>query len=243
MENLSIELRNVSKRLGPNQALDKISLSFKASTIHGLIGPDGAGKTTLMRILMGLLHPDEGELAFKSAGKTYSQKEARLSMAYMPQSQSLYGDLSVSEHLDFFRDLYGIAEKDYQTRRQELLQITRMAPFVARPAGHLSGGMYKKLGLMCALLPSPRILLLDEPTTGVDPISRRDFWALLYRLVEESHLLILTSTSYMDEAARCGNVHLIESGKTIASGAPREVLAQEKVKTFEELFVRHAKIP
>ncbi len=243
MDQLSIELRNISKKLGPNQALSGVSLFFKASTIHGLIGPDGAGKTTLMRVLMGLLRPDEGEIIFKDAEKTYPQEEARPSMAYMPQSQSLYGDLSVSEHLDFFRDLYGLPEQDYQSRRKELLEITRMTEFASRPAGHLSGGMYKKLGLMCALLPSPKILLLDEPTTGVDPISRRDFWTLLYRLVEESRLLILTATSYMDEAARCGNVHLIESGKKIASGPPREILTQENVKSFEELFLKHAKTP
>jgi ABC-2 type transport system ATP-binding protein len=157
----------------------------------------------------------------------------------MPQQQSLYPDLSIGEHLDFFKELYGIPEETYSRRRKELLEITRLAEFIDRPAGKLSGGMYKKLGLMCALLRSPKIMLLDEPTNGVDPISRREFWELLYRLADQD-ILILVTTAYMDEAERCGVVHLISDGRVVAEGHPREVLESEGAASFEELFQKRA---
>ncbi len=237
---MSIEVREISKRLGPNQALNGASCVLSSATLHGLIGPDGAGKTTLMRALVGLLKPNQGEVIFKRRGVQVSFKEVRPHIAYMPQAQSLYPDLSVSEHLDFFRVLYAIPRVHYQARRQELLKATEMEEFISRPAGKLSGGMYKKLGLMCALLSSPEVLLLDEPTTGVDPISRREFWNLLYRLLAHSPILILASTSYMDEAERCGQVHLMENGKILASGEPRSVLTLEGVDSFEALFLKRA---
>jgi ABC-2 type transport system ATP-binding protein len=164
----------------------------------------------------------------------------RPNFAYMPQQQSLYPDLSVSEHLDFFRDLYQIPREVYRTRRQELLHLTRLEPFCDRPAGKLSGGMYKKLGLMCALLQSPSVVLLDEPTNGVDPISRREFWELLYRLVKEQ-ILVIISTAYMDEAERCSRVHVLNAGKILASGEPREVLRTAGVENFEQLFLARTK--
>jgi ABC-2 type transport system ATP-binding protein len=155
----------------------------------------------------------------------------------MPQQQSLYPDLSISEHLDFFKELYGIKRDLYREKREELLHITRLGDFVDRPAGQLSGGMYKKLGLMCALLRSPEIMLLDEPTNGVDPISRRELWELLYRLLDQK-ILILVSTAYLDEAERCGSVHLLEQGKLVAEGEPRQILKREGVKSFDELFLK-----
>jgi ABC-2 type transport system ATP-binding protein len=148
-------------------------------------------------------------------------------------------DLSIEEHLEFFRDLYGIPPADYAAKRAELLEVTRLAEFVERPAGKLSGGMYKKLGLMCALLRSPRVLVLDEPTTGVDPISRRELWDLLYRLLDQK-ILILMTTAYLDEAERCSKVHLLESGLLIAAGEPRGLLEAEGARTFDELFLRRA---
>lgn len=237
---ISIQIEGITKFMGPNEALEKVSFTFEAGQLHGLIGPEGSGKTTLLRHMIGLLKPTEGKVLYLDSGKPVPFSEVRPRMAYMPQLQSLYSDLSVGEHLDFFRDLYQIPEAEYSARRKELLQITRLEPFQDRPAGNLSGGMYKKLGLMCALLQSPNMMLLDEPTTGVDPISRREFWELLYRLREQGILIIIT-TAYMDEAERCDRVHLLEHGHMLASGEPREVMRQQNVSSFEELFLRHAK--
>jgi ABC-2 type transport system ATP-binding protein len=197
MASIGIQVHDLRKRLGRTQALDGITADFAGSFLHGIIGPDGAGKTTLIRTLIGLLHPDQGRIEFMADGKPAEFDAIRPSMAYMPQQQSLYADLSISEHLDFFRDLYRIPPEVYRERRAELLRIARLDSFTDRPAGKLSGGMYKKLGLMCALLQSPSVVLLDEPTNGVDPISRREFWDLLYRLAARKILVIL-STAYMD---------------------------------------------
>lgn len=238
---LSIDVSNVHKRLGSNQALAGVSLHLEAGGLHGLIGPDGAGKTTLLRVIMGLLHPDEGTIRFQRGGQSISFETARPTIAYMPQQQSLYPDLSIKEHLEFFRDLYQIAPEDYLSRVHRLLRLTRLEKFQDRPAGQLSGGMYKKLGLMCALLQTPAALLLDEPTNGVDPISRREFWDLLYEL-RETGILILIATAYMDEAERCGEVHLLEAGQVWTSGAPRVILQMENAKNFSELFIGRAGI-
>ena len=239
---IEIEVRQLRKRLRKNQALAGVSLRFRSGVMHGVIGPDGAGKTTLLRILAGLLRPDEGDVVFRAGDAVLAFDRVRPGIAYMPQQQSLYPDLTVGEHLDFFRDLYQLPPASYASRRSELLEITRLDRFQERAAGQLSGGMYKKLGLMCALLRSPRILLLDEPTNGVDPISRREFWELLYRLVEQDILVIIT-TAYMDEAERCGDAHVLHNGSLLASGDPRRLLADAGVATFEELFLSMAREP
>ena len=235
---IGIEAIDIVKHMGHNNAIKGVSISFTPAMLHGLIGPEGSGKTTMLRIIMGLLQPTSGRVEYKDAGKPVSFENIRPLMAYMPQLQSLYADLSVSEHLDFFRDLYQISKDVYVKRRAELLHITRMEAFQDRPAGQLSGGMCKKLGLMCALLRSPDLVLLDEPTTGVDPISRREFWELLYRLRDEGILIVIT-TAYMDEAERCDQVHVMERGNLLASGEPKEVLAKEKVESFEKLFLKY----
>lgn len=237
MPGIGIEAVGLRKKLGKNQAHDGLSLSFEPGLLHGLIGPDGAGKTTFLRTLMGLLKPDAGELRFTLDGKPASLAELRPHFAYMPQRQSLYADLSIGEHLDFFSDLYRLPAAVYAERRAELLGITRLEKFLDRPAGQLSGGMYKKLGLMCALLQSPSALFLDEPTNGVDPISRREFWELLYRLAGGA-VTIVVSTAYMDEAERCARAHLIDAGKTLAEGEPRRILRESGAKSFDELFLR-----
>ncbi len=239
MGNISIKVDNIKKNMGPNHALNGVSLSFDPSLLHGLIGPEGSGKTTLLRLLVGLLKPDQGQITYLEGGKPTTFAQVRPQMAYMPQMQSLYADLSISEHLDFFRDLYQISAPVYRERRAELMNITRLEKFKDRPAGQLSGGMYKKLGLMCALLQSPNAMMLDEPTTGVDPISRREFWELLYRLRDQGILIIIT-TAYMDEAERCDRVHLMEKGSLLATGEPASVLQAEGMLSFEELFLRHA---
>ncbi|HAR41514.1 MAG TPA: ABC transporter ATP-binding protein [Bdellovibrionales bacterium] len=237
MKHCSIEVQSLKKKLGSNQAIDGISAVFAPGVLHGLIGPEGAGKTTLLRLLLGLLRPDEGSVQFISGGQVVDFGTVRPTIAYMPQQQSLYPDLSVSEHLDFFAALYEIPADLYREKRTELLHLTRLQPFQDRPAGQLSGGMYKKLGLMCSLLRSPEILLLDEPTNGVDPISRRELWTLLYRMREQG-LLILVATAYMDEAERCGEVYLLNAGRILAQGEPKQLLEAEKVARFDELFLR-----
>ncbi len=239
---ISIKVQNVSKTLGKTHALQSVSLYFESAKMHGIIGPEGSGKTTLMRILVGLLKPNQGKVEYcenfeKNPDKIRSFKEIRDKIAYFPQLPSLYPDLSIDEHLEFFQKLYRIPAEIYQKRREELLNITKLGPFVNRAAGELSGGMYKKLGLMCVLLRNPEIILLDEPTTGVDPISRRELWDLLYRLLDRK-ILILMSTSYMDEAERCSVVHLLEFGKVIAEGEPRTLLKQQKVKSLDEIFMK-----
>jgi ABC-2 type transport system ATP-binding protein len=243
MAAIAIEVSGLRKRLGRTQALDGVDLHIEPGLLHGLIGPDGAGKTTTLRTLMGLLKPDAGTVRFVRGGADVAFASVRPEMAYMPQRQSLYADLSVGEHLDFFSDLYRLPEDVYRKRRAELLQITRLDKFADRPAGQLSGGMYKKLGLMCALLQSPNVVLLDEPTNGVDPISRREFWDLLYRLAAGAETTIVVSTAYMDEAERCARVHLLDTGRTLAQGEPRAVLAEEGVAGFDELFLKRAAAP
>ncbi len=236
MSSISISVKSLHKKMGPNAALAGVSTEFDPALLHGVIGPDGAGKTTLLRTLIGLLRPDQGDLVYRQDGAVTDFSRVRPDFAYMPQQQSLYPDLSVSEHLDFFRDLYQIPTDVYRPRRQELLHLTRLEAFQERPAAKLSGGMYKKLGLMCALLQSPAVVLLDEPTNGVDPISRREFWELLYRLVQQK-ILVIVSTAYMDEAERCSRVHVLNAGKILAAGEPREILHQAKVENFEQLFL------
>lgn len=234
---LGIKVLDLKKKLGANQALNGISTNFEEGLLHGVIGPEGAGKTTLLRTLLGLLKQDVGEIQFSNHGKSIQFKDIRSTFAYMPQQQSLYADLSISEHLDFFSDLYQIPSDIYKNRRSELLHLTRLDKFIDRPAGKLSGGMYKKLGLMCALLQSPSAILLDEPTNGVDPISRREFWDLLHRLSKEK-ILIIFATAYMDEAERCDRVHILSSGSMIASGTPRGILEKENVKNYDALFLK-----
>ncbi len=240
MQGVGIQVQNLFKKLGPNQALAGVSMNFDAGLMHGLIGPEGAGKTTLLRTLIKLLKQNSGTVEYVDNGEIVSFDNLREAVAYMPQQQSLYGDLSIEEHLEFFKDLYSIPDDIYHAKRDELLKITRLDKFVDRPASKLSGGMYKKLGLMCSLLRSPRVLLLDEPTNGVDPISRREFWDLLYRLSDQK-ILIIIATAYLDEAERCARVHLLEAGKTLAEGAPRELLKHEGVDTFDALFIARSK--
>ena len=236
---ISICIEDLAKRLRTTEALRGVTARIVPGRLHGLIGPDGAGKTTLLRLLVGLLRPDAGRITFHEGDTPVAFDTVRPHMAYMPQQQSLYPDLSVAEHLEFFRELYQIPAAVYAERAQRLLRLARLEEFRERPARQLSGGMYKKLGLMCALLQSPRVVLLDEPTNGVDPISRREFWELLYDLVAQG-ILVLVTTAYMDEAERCGMVHVLDSGTLIGEGEPRAVLEQARAGSFEELFLRNA---
>ncbi len=237
---VSVEIKGVSKIFKKgNKALDSISINFTEGRLHGLIGSEGAGKTTLLRVLIGLLNISGGGLVWREDGKEIKFEEIRDKISYMPGAQSLYPDLSIREHLEFFRDLYRLSHDEFQKQSSELLQVTRLDKFMERRAGQLSGGMYKKLGLMCALLQRPKVLLLDEPTNGVDPISRREFWDLLYKLSAEK-ILIVISTAYMDEAERCFEAHLLDAGHHLASGEPRKLLADAGVKSFDEFYIKRS---
>jgi len=236
-EIFTLKVENIYKTFKTVNALNGISLDFSAGFMHGIIGPEGAGKTTLMRIILGLLKQSAGEVTYYRDNQAIDFKNIREDVAYMPQQESLYADLSVKEHLEFFKDLYEIPVDLYKTKSSELLHISRLTEFIDRPAGQLSGGMYKKLGLICALLRSPRIMLLDEPTNGVDPISRRELWDLLYRMADQ-HVLIIVTTAYMDEAERCSYVHLLDNGSVVGSGEPRKVLEAAHVNNFDTYFMQ-----
>ncbi|MBR1380680.1 MAG: ABC transporter ATP-binding protein [Alphaproteobacteria bacterium] len=234
--NIEIRVNNVSKSFRDVSALNNVSLDFHTGNLYGVIGPAGAGKTTLFRIMLDLMRADVGGCEYFCDGHSVSFDEFRQNIAYMPQSQSLYSDLSVGEHLDFFRRLYSLDNAEFRKKRTELLKLTRLDKFLDRTAGNLSGGMYKKLGLMCALLRSPRVMLLDEPTNGVDPISRREFWNLLHDALNSGILVIMT-TAYMDEAERCDRVVLMDSGHVLGAGEPRELLNKYKCANFDEFFL------
>ena len=230
----------ISKKLGETEALKNVSADFTGAMIHCVLGPNGAGKTTFMRLLAGLLRPDAGKISWNRGGLPVDFQSVKPELAYFPQEPSLYPDLTCGEHLAFFRDLYGVPKKIYDEKSEMLLRLARLSEFRDRKAGQLSGGMYKKLGLICVLLHSPSALLLDEPTVGVDPVSRRELWELMHGLSAGGMLVIMT-TSYMDDAQRCSRAHLLDGGRFILSGEPRAILENEKASGFEEIFLRLAK--
>lgn len=234
---MQVLVQNISKKMGPVQALQRLSTTFEGGRVHGIIGPNGAGKTTLLRLLAGLLHPDDGKIDYLIGGQTCTRAQIKTATGYFPQEPSLYPDLSCMEHLEFFRDLYGLPQADFQARAKELFAATGMSPFADRPAGKLSGGMYKKLGLMCVLLNRPSLLLLDEPTVGVDPVSRQELWDLVYGFAGQN-MTVIVSTSYMDEAQRCSKVHVLDAGKLLDTGSPKDLMKNWHVKNFADIFLQ-----
>jgi drug efflux transport system ATP-binding protein len=228
----ALEARGLVKRFGVVEALRGLTFSIARAELYGLVGPDGAGKTTAIRALAGLLVPDEGEALVLGRDARRGGAEVRESLGLMPQQYSLYRDLTVAENLRFFSRLYVLPRRTFEERARRLLSITRLDRFTDRRADALSGGMYKKLALACALLHEPRVLMLDEPTNGVDPVSRRELWALLHEFVEGG-MTVLVSTPYMDEAERCGRVGLIHRGRLLVEGPPRALLASFEDQTYE----------
>jgi len=223
---MMIQVENIHKQYGDVVALDKVSLSVGKGELFGLIGPDGAGKTTLMRILMSLLLPDSGSASMNGLDVVTEYKKVRLITGYMPGRFSLYPDLTVEENLKFFATVFGTTiEKNYYLIKDIYQQIE---PFKTRRAGKLSGGMKQKLALSCALIHKPEILVLDEPTTGVDAVSRKEFWEMLKRL-KDMGITILVSTPYMDEASLCDRIALIQEGKLMSVATP-----QAMTKSFPE---------
>ena len=202
------------------QALDGVDLTAERGVITGLVGPDGAGKTTLMRLTAGLLRPDAGQLEAGGIDVRAEPLAVQAALGYMPQHFGLYGELSVQENLDLYADLQGVPRSERRTRYAELTQMTGLAPFPRRLAGRLSGGMKQKLGLACTLVGYPEVLLLDEPTAGVDPVSRRELWTIIDRLVRERGMSVLLATAYLDEAERCHRVSVLHEGRVLGHGPP-----------------------
>ena len=214
-----LEARHVHKAFGAITALGGVSVAVRPGELVCLVGPDGAGKTTLVRAMTGIVEIDSGEVRIGGVRWSEAGDRAREELGYMPQQYGLYGDLSVDENLRFFADLFGLSRRAFDERRAQLLALARLEEAHDRPAGALSGGMYKKLAVACALLHRPRTLVLDEPTNGVDPVSRRELWELLYEFVREG-MGVLLATPYMDEAARASRVALLSRGVVLAEGEP-----------------------
>ncbi|HEV3415588.1 MAG TPA: ATP-binding cassette domain-containing protein [Pirellulales bacterium] len=214
------------------QALDGVSLEAEHGTLTALVGPDGAGKTTLIRLATGLLTADSGKLRVLGIDVAAEPQHVQDRIGYMPQRFGLYEDLTVGENLNLYADLHGITKDERRERFPRLMEMTALGPFTDRLSGRLSGGMKQKLGLACTLVRSPELLLLDEPTVGVDPISRRDLWRIILQLVHEQGLTVLLSTSYLDEAERCNRVVVMEQGRVLAEGPPREVSDLAAGRTF-----------
>jgi ABC-2 type transport system ATP-binding protein len=218
----AIHADNLTRSFGAFTAVDGLTFRVAEGEVFGLVGPDGAGKTTTMRLLTSIMDPSQGD-AWVLGYHTVRDAEAiKEQIGYMSQRFGLYPDLTVMENLDFYADIYEVPRKGRQERVDRLLAFSNLTPFKKRLAGNLSGGMKQKLGLACALVHTPRILFLDEPTNGVDPVSRRDFWRILYQLLRDK-VTIFVSTAYLDEAERCNRVAMIHRGKLLACGTPDEV--------------------
>ena len=217
-----VVLDGVSKAFGHTRALDGVSFAVSRGEMFGVIGPDGAGKTTALRLVCGLLAPDAGSIRLFGADPFEDHGKATAAIGYVSQRFSLYGDLSIDENIEFFARLHGV--HNFNTRRTRLLEFTGLLPFRARLADRLSGGMKQKLALACTLVHEPPLLVLDEPTTGVDPVSRREFWKLLAEFLAQG-LTIVLATPYLDEAERCGRVALIDEGKLLALDEPASLQA------------------
>ena len=216
---IAIKAEGLTKSFPGVRAVDGLSFDVRAGEIFGLVGPDGAGKTTTLRMLAGIMPPDAGNATVAGCDIVRDPERAKHDLSYMPQRFGLYEDLSVDENIRFYADLFGVRNAERKERSTQLLQAAGMAEFRSRLAGKLSGGMKQKLCLVCALIHRPKVILLDESTTGVDPVSRRDFWRILYELISEG-VAILTSTAYLDEAERCHRVALMHQGKLLFCDTP-----------------------
>jgi ABC-2 type transport system ATP-binding protein len=234
---VSIQTESLTKTFGPLTAVNRLTLEVNAGEIFGLVGPDASGKTTTLRMLCGILPPDEGEATVAGYDIRRQAESLKEKVGYLPQKFGLYGDLTVLENIHFYADLYQVPKKERRERIERLLRFANLERFEKRRAQNLSGGMKQKLGLICALIHTPEILFLDEPTTGVDPLSRRDFWVILYDLLKEG-VTILFSTSYLDEAERCSRVGLIHKGNLLIADTP-SVIRNRTGRVILELRTAH----
>lgn len=226
----AIKLIDLKKSYGPVVAVAGVSYHVNRGEMFGLIGPDGAGKTTTIRMLVGLLVPESGSAEILEFDLLSQKNLIKNEIGYLSQKFSLYGDLTVDENVEFFADIHGV--KHFEERRNELLEFTRLTPFRDRLADKLSGGMKQKLALACTLIHKPKIIFLDEPTTGVDPVSRRDFWKILSNLLKEG-ITIFMSTPYLDEAERCNRVALMDKGKILSCDTPKNIKDSMNMQILE----------
>ena len=218
----AIKTESLTRRFGPLAAVDGLTVEIAEGEIFGLVGPDGAGKTTTIRLLASIMEPSSGDAWVDGRHVVRAADAVKDVIGYMSQRFGLYADLTVMENLDFYADIYGVPRRDRAPRVERLLAFSNLAPFRKRLAGNLSGGMKQKLGLTCTLVHTPKVLFLDEPTNGVDPVSRRDFWRILYQLVRQG-VTIFVSTAYLDEAERCNRIGLIHRGRLLAVGTPDDI--------------------
>jgi ABC-2 type transport system ATP-binding protein len=220
----ALYLEGLTKRFGPRLAVDHLSLTVASGESFALVGPDGAGKTITMRLLVGIMDPDEGRAEVLGFDPVSQGDQVREQIGYMPQRFGLYNDLTVRENIAFYADLYRVDRETRASRVPELLEFSGLAPFTERLAANLSGGMRQKLGLVCSLIHRPQVLFLDEPTFGVDPVSRREFWHILYQLLKTG-ITIFLSTAYMDEAERAHRVGLMHEGRLLVADTPQAIKA------------------
>lgn len=235
MTDYLVQATHLKKYFGNTHAVDDVSLQIKAGEIYGLVGADGAGKTTTMRLLVGALRPDHGEITVCGYDVIRKTEHARSQLGYLSQRFSMYEDLTVLENIRFFAEVRGLKSNEWLPRSLEILDFVGLEKFKDRRAGQLSGGMKQKLGLASALVTKPKLLLLDEPTTGVDPVTRQDFWQLLIKLVSvnEDGVAVIISTPYMDEASRCHRVGLMKAGRIIAEDSPSNLRARLNGRVLE----------
>jgi len=235
-----ITLDRVTKRYGHTTAINDLSFSVASGEMFGLIGPDGAGKTTAIRLICGLLKADAGRVRVLDLDPVREHRRLTESVGYLSQRFSLYGDLSVDENVAFFAEIHGLRE--YRARRDRLLEMTQLTPFRSRLADRLSGGMKQKLALACTLVHEPALIVLDEPTTGVDPVSRREFWKLLAEFLAQG-MTIVMATPYLDEAERCGRVALLHEGRLLALDRPDALRAGLSGALLEVIVTDHRRAP
>lgn len=232
-----VRAENLTRRFGDVTAVDRLNLEVARGEVFGLVGPDGAGKTTTLRLFAGLLDPTEGRAMVAGLDVARESQAVKDRIGYMAQRFGLYGDLTVEENMRFYSDLFGVTGRDRDELMARLLHMTRMEPFRDRQGAKLSGGMKQKLALMCTLLHHPQILFLDEPTNGVDPVSRRDFWVILHELIAGG-LTVFVTTAYLDEAERCDRVGLMHRGRLIRCDTPAALRqAAGGAATLEEAFI------
>jgi ABC-2 type transport system ATP-binding protein len=236
----AIAIDRVIKRYGQTTAVNELSLTVERGEMFGLIGPDGAGKTTTIRLVCGLLPADAGTLRVMDLDPVREHRRLTASVGYLSQRFSLYSDLSIDENIAFFAEIHGV--RDYRARRDRLLEMTQLAPFRSRLADRLSGGMKQKLALACTLVHEPALIVLDEPTTGVDPVSRREFWKLLSEFLSQG-ITIVMATPYLDEAERCTRVALLHEGRLLALDRPDALRATLPGALFEVIAADHRRAP